>query len=53
MTSNVAIIEYDSIQDEYYIVSDLFKEAGWNPDDLIEWKEQDGLFILSKVVDKL
>lgn len=47
--TSIATIEYDPIEDEYYLVSPSLKAAGFEPGDILNWKDQgDGSFLLTK-----
>jgi hypothetical protein len=52
--TTMATVEYDPIEDEYYLVSPELKNAGFKEGDMIEWVDmKDGSFLLKKAVDNI
>lgn len=53
MKSGRALVEYNEDDDEYYLVSEVFEQLGWETGDIIQWNiNEDGTIVIKKVSDE-
>lgn len=49
-TSGKAVVEYDPLSEEYYLVSEMFEQMGWKEGDTIQYTiNEDGSFTIKKI----